>query len=535
MDENNEELIEIRADENAVDFIEDEFKDASVDEIKQRIEQNEKELNRKELNTKEDSDDEEFTEEDFESVGEGDGGNVPEPAETVNSESSDFVEEDDYEADIEALAREEADEEMFKNLSSSITMQTELELVTRETDKDVNPLDENYGDFAIVPYEEKKTFKDKLLLLWNNFLHWKYRFFAVPAILLLVLFVIGSIYLVKKAKSDVIKDTSEYIADNVNYVDSKPEITPPVIVINDVTPVVTPEITEEPEVTEEPEPTEVPTETPTPTPEPEKAVVNIVLLGEENIDGFAGRGRTDLVDILTINSENNSISVTSVLRDCLVSIPGRAENKINAVYALGGPSLVMDTFEANFKFRPDNYILVNFEGFETLINGIDGIDIELTAEEARYLNKTNYISKPEYRNVKEGMNHLNGNQALGYCRIRKVGTKNNEYSDFGRSARHRTVLKAIFSKMVSLDFTRLKSLADSFLPYITTDLDAEKIEMYINKLLNVGVKSLKEYRIPLDGSYVTADLRDMKVTKFNVDKNVEFLLDIVLEKGKNND
>ena len=89
--------------------------------------------------------------------------------------------------------------------------------------------------------------------------------------------------------------------------------------------------------------------------------------------------------------------------------------------------------------------------------------------------------------------------------------------------------------MVSLDFTRLKSLADSFLPYITTDLDAEKIEMYINKLLKVGVKSLKEYRIPLDGSYVTADLRDMKVTKFNVDKNVEFLLDIVLEKGKNND
>lgn len=425
--------------------------------------------------------------------------------------------QDDYASDIEAFEHDESDDEIIRNLSDSINRQVELDLVTMNIQDEVK---------AVETKDANRNFKDRFF----SFIKSKYVL-IIPITLFLILFIVVGVYYIGQVKKNVVQNASEYIADNVNY--------------QEVTPVV--ELLEKDELsdagenleqnegesvlpTEELEPTDEPVEEPTPTPEEvkeQKSLVNILLLGEENINSLASRGRTDLIDVLTLNLDKKTISITSILRDCKVSIPGYSDNRINAVYAMGGVSLLYDTIEQTFDFRPDNYILVNFSSFETVIDSLEGIDIELSAQEARYLNKTNYISNPAYRNVVEGMNHLNGNQALGYCRIRKVGTKNNEYSDFGRSSRHREVLSAIFTKFSKMSFSEMKKCSDEYLSTITTDLDAEDIENIINMLIEIGAKNMKEYRIPIDGSYKTAILRDMQVTEFNLDKNMAVLKEIV--------
>lgn len=96
---------------------------------------------------------------------------------------------------------------------------------------------------------------------------------------------------------------------------------------------------------------------------------------------------------------------------------------------------MVDTIEKNYKVQIDGYVSVDFKSFEKIVDLLGGVTIELGKEEAQYLNKTNYISQKKNRNVKKGVNHLNGNQVMGYVRVRKVKTLGGVNNDYGRIVR----------------------------------------------------------------------------------------------------
>ena len=79
---------------------------------------------------------------------------------------------------------------------------------------------------------------------------------------------------------------------------------------------------------------------------------------------------------------------------------------------------------------------------------------------------------------------MNGNQALGYCRIRYVGTKT-EINDFGRTQRHRIVLNTIFEKVKSLSYMAMFRLVNDCLPLITTDMKSSQITDYVEQALQI--------------------------------------------------
>ena len=264
------------------------------------------------------------------------------------------------------------------------------------------------------------------------------------------------------------------------------------------------------------------TEEPTPIPE-EKNVYNILLIGEENIDSGSSRGRSDLIMIASINKEQRKVKLISILRDILVAIPNHSDNRINAAYTIGGVSLLYDTLKANLGVEFDNYCLVNFDSFENIVDAIGGIDVSLTAEEAAYLNKTNYISKPEYRNVIAGMNHFNGNQALGYCRIRKVPTEDMLYSDTGRTSRQRRLMRQIFEQFNKMSNVEMMGFVNKCTPYLTTDLTSEQLEQFILMLTEMSPVGFEEMRLPVEGSFYDAKLRGMLVTQIDLSVNSEAL------------
>lgn len=231
----------------------------------------------------------------------------------------------------------------------------------------------------------------------------------------------------------------------------------------------------------------------------EDYVYNFLIFGVEEIGGARN---TDAMLIGTINTKDKKIKLTSLLRDSYVEIPGYKANKLNSAFAKGGTDLLIETIEKNYKVQIDGYAYVNFESFEKLIDMLGGVTIELGKEEAAYLNKTNYISKKSNRNVVPGVNKLNGNQAMGYVRVRKVKTLGGANYDYGRVVRQQRVLKAIFNSMMSSkNLFKLISISKEALSYVTTDLSQKQIEVLMEAVVENKMTTLETSRIPVDGAF----------------------------------
>jgi LCP family protein required for cell wall assembly len=262
----------------------------------------------------------------------------------------------------------------------------------------------------------------------------------------------------------------------------------------------------------------------------EEGVYNILLLGEEAIGSGDGRGRTDVMVVATMNTNTKKLRLTSLMRDMYVQIPGYNGNKLNSAYEKGGLDLLYETIALNFDLHLDGCVKVNFSKFEKIIDELGGLDIELTQGEADYLNSTNYISNPAYRDVVAGMQHLNGNQVLGYSRVRKRSTITGNNNDYGRTDRHRIVLNAIFEKYKSKSKAELASLMFKFLPMITTDIDSKNFEMLLNAYFDMGTTEIQQLRIPADGTFSDdVKIRGMDVLIPNFDENIDILHQFVFD------
>ncbi len=268
----------------------------------------------------------------------------------------------------------------------------------------------------------------------------------------------------------------------------------------------------------------------------EEGVYNILLLGEEAIGSGDGRGRTDVIVIATMNTKSNKLMLTSLMRDTLVQIPGYKDNKLNSAYERGGLELMYEVIALNFDIKLDGCILVNFEKFEKIIDTLGGLEITLTAGEAKYLNSTNYISKPQYRNVREGKQLLNGNQVLGYTRVRKRATITGNNNDYGRTDRHRIVLNAIFEKYKTKSKVELASMMIKLLPMIHTDISSKNFELLLESFIEMGTMEISQLRIPADGTFTDdVKVRGMDVLIPDLQENAKLLSDFIFGGEKKSD
>lgn len=253
---------------------------------------------------------------------------------------------------------------------------------------------------------------------------------------------------------------------------------------------------------------------------------NILLLGEEAIGSGSHRGRTDVIVIASINTRDKKIVLTSLMRDTLVKIPGYQDNKLNSAYEKGGIDLLYETIQMNFNIKLDGCAMVNFENFEKIIDRLGGLNIKLTEAEAKYLNRTNYISKPQYRKVVPGTQLMNGNQVLGYSRIRYRAAVTGKNNDYGRTDRHRIILNAIFEKYKTKNKLELIKMMPGLLPMITTDIESQGFELLLNAFLELGTVEIEQLRIPADGTFTDKiEVRGMDVLIPNYEENIKILHD----------
>lgn len=237
----------------------------------------------------------------------------------------------------------------------------------------------------------------------------------------------------------------------------------------------------------------------------EAHVRNILLIGADADRG--GSSRSDSIMIASVNKQTGRITVCSILRDTHLDVPGHQESKVNAAFSWGGANLLVQTIEQNFGIKIDDYAVVNFEMFTALIDGLGGIELDVSEDEADYINNRHKYGKEEKpEEVPSGESvHLTGYQALWYSRIRKLGN-----GDWDRTERQRKVISAIMSdvkgQLNPVGIFGLVSTAQDVAPYITTTLSTNDFWSLVTSLMSCMIKSggsmdklLVTQKIPFDG------------------------------------
>lgn len=198
-------------------------------------------------------------------------------------------------------------------------------------------------------------------------------------------------------------------------------------------------------------------------------VINILLLGvDARATDKSEQSRSDSMMLISIDKAHGCIKMTSFLRDSWVYIPVKDKNqRLNAACQYGGYQGVVDTLEYNFKIDINGYVVTDFEMFKTMVDTVGGVEIEVTEKEAKEVTS----HKGRYGNVtlEAGKHNLTGEQALAYCRIRKIDT------DWKRTQRQRTVIEAILKKITSSGPVAAVNTLKSIAPYIETDLSKDEI------------------------------------------------------------
>ena len=249
-------------------------------------------------------------------------------------------------------------------------------------------------------------------------------------------------------------------------------------------------------------------------------VKNVLFIGCDARGDVEGN-RSDTMILLSIDTKNRKLKLTSFLRDSYVYIPEKGfSNKLNSSFSYGGQKCLMDTLEHNFGVNIDNYVMVNFNAFRQLVNLLGGITVDgVTEREAKYMREEVKIPS-----VKAGKNKMNGKTALWYCRIRYID------NDFRRTERQRKVISAIIDKVIKTDIFTLMNICKEVLPNVSTDINTtELLGLGVNAVLRYLRYDIVQQQIPADGEWADRWVGSQQVVALDFEANKRILKEFIYE------
>jgi LCP family protein required for cell wall assembly len=214
--------------------------------------------------------------------------------------------------------------------------------------------------------------------------------------------------------------------------------------------------------------------------------------GEEDLPPDAPRPdeRTDSMMLVRLHADREHVTVVGLPRDSWVTIPGHEPHKINAAYALGGPTLAVQTVEANTGVRVDHYVELDFGGFIKVVDALGGVEVCVPEP----------MEDPRaHLDLEAGTHHVDGEEALAYARTRQSAD-----GDLDRIDRQQEVLAAMLDRALSTDLladpSRLSGFVDATLDSVTVDddLDTATIRGLAEQLSGIGLEDVTFTQVPVE-------------------------------------
>ena len=175
----------------------------------------------------------------------------------------------------------------------------------------------------------------------------------------------------------------------------------------------------------------------------------ILMLGTDNNAKLASRAgdmHSDSILLLRTDPSHHRLYYLSIPRDLQVPIPGSSTQKINAAFQIGGAALAIRTIRQFTGLKINHVMVVNFGDFRDLIDGLGGITVDVPKPirsnrfDCPYASQARCDRWPGWR-FRKGRQHMNGERALIYSRIRENVLDPSE-TDVTRGARQQAVMDA---------------------------------------------------------------------------------------------
>lgn len=231
-----------------------------------------------------------------------------------------------------------------------------------------------------------------------------------------------------------------------------------------------------------------------------EGITNILLVGTDG-EYIEKWNRSDSMMVVTIDSKNKDIRISSIARDTYVDIPGYSTEKLTHAYAYEGIDLLKEVFKVNFNLNIDKYIAVNFVSFMDIMDELGGVEVNVEEKDIKEINKYIDACYGYYKNkdekdkeyiTKSGVQRLNGYQALAFSRIRYTD------SAFARDNRHREVAESVYKEFAQKGVETYKKCAEIILNNTKTNISPIEMMNLAYTVLKINDKDIDQFQFPLE-------------------------------------
>lgn len=239
-----------------------------------------------------------------------------------------------------------------------------------------------------------------------------------------------------------------------------------------------------------------------------KGYRNIALLGiDSRADDYGTGNRSDCIIIASINEKTKEVKLLSVYRDTYVYVTENGNKKLDKIthaYSYGGAQNTLKSLNEALDLNITEYVTVNFDAVIAAVNALNGVEIDITSEELKYIN--DYIDATSQSSgiksshlSKAGRQTVDGVQAVAYSRIRYTAG-----GDYKRTERMRTVVTAMAKKAKTLNIGQLNKLADEILPRVSKNIENNDIIALIPSALSFDITESLGWPYNVKGISTTA-------------------------------
>ena len=253
--------------------------------------------------------------------------------------------------------------------------------------------------------------------------------------------------------------------------------------------------------------------------------VSVLLMGTDV--GALNRGNkggnTDTLELMTVNPKKQTITMTSIPRDTLVRVntdDGPDYVKINAAYSIGGPKQTVKQVSELLNVPIDYYAVLNMGVLKKVVNAVGGVDVN-----------NPFAFDYEGHHFPKGQQHLNGNEALKFSRMRYDDPNN----DYGRQKRQQQVMISVIHKLkTSGSVGAVNKLLDAVKDGVKTDVPIDNVAtLYAN--YHLAMNHVKTYHF--QGKDATIDGASFQIASpkeiNRISKLVRHALDLKFKKVHN--
>ena len=219
----------------------------------------------------------------------------------------------------------------------------------------------------------------------------------------------------------------------------------------------------------------------------------VYISGIDSLYGMTAKSRSDVNILAHVNTKTHQVLLVSTPRDYYVplSISDGEPDKLTHA-GIYGVNVSKDTVGMIYDMDIDYYFRVNFEGFEAIIDALGGVDV--------YSEYTFNVG-PKYWYY-EGMNHLNGEEALIFARERYTFAE----GDRQRGKHQMEVIRGVINRVLSPDILKnyagvLEAVEGNFETTVPYELIAQLVRGQLEsnpdwEIISYSVNGTGDYKVP---------------------------------------